>query len=80
MTITVNFIEGSRKSACRNDAWSVVRNGHEVLDIIPCAALPAGQGSRAVAAAFTRAVQNHPAADAPAVKSAAHRLLGLQPA
>jgi hypothetical protein len=36
-TITVHFIEGSKSSACKNNAYAVVENGGNVVDIIPAA-------------------------------------------
>ncbi|MBU0800542.1 MAG: hypothetical protein KKA05_06000 [Alphaproteobacteria bacterium] len=77
MTISVYFIEGSRKNACRHDAFSIVRNERELLDIIPCAALKKGQDSTALAAAFTRVVQDNPAAPAETIKRTARQTLGL---
>lgn len=43
MTLRFYFIEGQRRSACNNDAVSVVREGQaipEVLDIIPADNIP----------------------------------------
>lgn len=77
MSISILFIEGSRKSACRNDAFSVVRNDRELLTIIPCAALKPGQTPRDLAAAFTRALQDRPQAPAEEICRTARRALGL---
>lgn len=77
MTISVYFIEGSRKSACKHDAYSVVRNEQEVLTIIPRAALKAGQDSQTLKAAFTAAEDKTPGAPAERVTATARKLLGL---
>ena len=77
MTISVYFIEGSRKSACKHDAYSVVRNEQEVLTIIPRAALQDGQNSQTLKAAFTTAENTTPGAPAEKVTATARKLLGL---
>lgn len=41
MTISINYIEGNRRSACNNDAYAVVENGTEVIAIVPAAQLQA---------------------------------------
>jgi hypothetical protein len=78
MTISVYFIEGNRKSACNNDAFSVVRNENELLTIIPRTALKAGQDSTALKTAFTAAETATPGAPAETVTAAARKLLGLR--
>jgi hypothetical protein len=77
MTISVYFIEGSRKSACNNDAFSVVRNENELLTIIPRTALKAGQDSQSLKAAFTAAETAAPGAAAEKITATARKLLGL---
>ena len=77
MTISVYFIEGSRKSACKHDAYSVVRNEREVLALIPCAALKAGQDSQTLKSAFITAESSTPGASAEKVTATACKLLGL---
>lgn len=77
MTISVYFIEGSRKNACKHDAYSVVRDEREVLTIIPCAALKAGQNSQTLKTAFAAAEDKTPGAPAEKVTATARKLLGL---
>ena len=79
MTITVNFIEGSRKSICRNDAWSVVRNDRELIDIIPCEDLRKGQGPAEIKNAFRQAATatNEVQAPAETLRREGRRALGL---
>lgn len=80
MTISVLFIEGNRRSVCNNDAWSVVRNDRELIDIIPCAALKDGQGRDSVANAFRKAAAAINEAEAPAetLRVLGRRTLGLR--
>lgn len=79
MTISVLFIEGSRKSACNNNAWSVVRNDRELLAIIPAATLQrAGHDQDALRAAFQTAHNDNPGAPAPQLAAQAQKLLRLK--
>lgn len=39
MTISINYIEGNRRSACNNDAYAVVENETDVIAILPVAQL-----------------------------------------
>ena len=77
MTISVYFIEGSRKSACNNDAFSVVRNENELLAIIPRTALKSGQDSQSLKTAFATAETATPGAPAEIVTAKARKILGL---
>lgn len=75
MTVTVNTIEGRRGSACVNDAFSVVANGTDLIDIIPTGDIP-GKTYEDVLQAFTEASQEgrHPLA----VKALGRHALGLR--
>lgn len=77
MSISVFFIEGNRKSACRNNAFSIVRNDSELLAIIPCAELKSGQTRNDLATAFNKALQDRPQAPVKEIRRAAYATLGL---
>jgi len=55
MSISINFIEGRRGSACTNDAYAVVRNETDLLAIIPAYSLPARTGVPEIRRAFEEA-------------------------
>lgn len=77
MTITINFIEGRRQSACKNDSFSIVANEGTreacVLAFIPTESLE-GKSATEIGAVFTNAVKGQPEPVLQAVNNAAQRL------
>lgn len=77
MTISINYIEGRRQSACKNDSFTIVENeGNDtanVLAFIPADAL-AGKDRQQVSAVFTAAVKGCPDSVIRAVSDAAQKL------
>jgi hypothetical protein len=71
MSIEVNFIRGKSTSACVNNAFSIVRNETNLLDIIPTRNLPKDTTFGTIKSAFEAAIQNNPnAKDATIIKEA----------
>lgn len=78
MSIIVNYIEGHRRSACQNDALSVIdtRGGPgNVIDFLPVSAL-GGYRRDDVVQAFTQVART--VSEPAALCQQARRLLGLE--
>lgn len=78
MTIIVNFIEGNRRAACKNDALSVIdtRGGlANVIDFLPLGEL-GGYNRGDVEQAFARVAQT--VSEPAELCCQARQLLGLQ--
>jgi hypothetical protein len=76
MSITINTIEGRRGSACLHNAFAIVANQTELVDIIPAADLKGRDVScDDIKAAYGDALKRN--GDFTAAKNAARRTLGL---